>query len=282
MVTSAGTDRVAMVDVVARWPAEKASPDERENVIPNHLGKSSRVRRRLRPDARTARAGVVVAPDGRTAWVANALDDSLTRHRPGEGIGAEARVDLGGPRQITKVRWGERLFHSANITFQQAVRVPLLPPRRPRGRADLRYRGRRDRRQPRGQPDSARHLRYGPLQVGRHQPRRWPRQCGPRLAVFFTRIAPFTPEELSALDLLHHHDSAASEPLPPARARPSRRAAPRQADLRADHTNDGREIPPRTALRHLPFPAVLHRPRKSRRRARSTATTGRGRSTCRT
>ena len=42
-----------------------------------------------------------------------------------------------------------------------------------------------------------------------------PRQCGPRLAVFFTRIQPFNPEELSALT-----NYIATIPRPPNRYRP--------------------------------------------------------------
>ena len=68
------------------------------------------------------------------------------------------------------------------------------------------------------------------------------RQCGPRLAVFFTRIEPFTPEQLSALN-----DYVVTIPRPPNRHRPL--GAPlTEAQRRGKvvferaRTADGREI----------------------------------------
>ena len=68
------------------------------------------------------------------------------------------------------------------------------------------------------------------------------RQCGPRLAVFFTRIQPFTPEQLSAVDLY-----ISTIPRPPNRHRPlgadftpaQRRGKP---IFERAVTNDGRVI----------------------------------------
>jgi cytochrome c peroxidase len=69
------------------------------------------------------------------------------------------------------------------------------------------------------------------------------RQCGARLAVFFTRTAPFTPEELQAVN-----DYTVTIPRPPNRYRPL--GAPlTEAQRRGKvifertRTNDGREIP---------------------------------------
>jgi len=70
------------------------------------------------------------------------------------------------------------------------------------------------------------------------------RQCGARLAAFFTRIQPFTPEELEALELY-----IASIPRPPNPFRPlgadytpaQRRG---KAIFERTRTNDGRIIPP--------------------------------------
>jgi YVTN family beta-propeller protein len=60
---------------------------------------------------------IVVSPDGRYAYIANRLDDSLTvvdvPHRRIAGT-----VDLGGPKVITPLRHGERLFHDASYCFQ--------------------------------------------------------------------------------------------------------------------------------------------------------------------
>jgi cytochrome c peroxidase len=69
------------------------------------------------------------------------------------------------------------------------------------------------------------------------------RQCGPRLSVFFTRIQPFTPEQLYAVDRY-----ICTIPRPPNRYRPlgaeltdaQRRG---KAMFERQYTNDGREIP---------------------------------------
>jgi YVTN family beta-propeller protein len=60
---------------------------------------------------------VAVSPDGRTAYVVNRLDDSVTVLDLG-GMGAPTRVDLGGPKRITPARRGEQLFHDASYGFQ--------------------------------------------------------------------------------------------------------------------------------------------------------------------
>jgi cytochrome c peroxidase len=51
------------------------------------------------------------------AYVANSLDDSLSVIDL-QKLEAVERIDLGGSSEITKHRFGERLFHSANITFR--------------------------------------------------------------------------------------------------------------------------------------------------------------------
>ncbi len=70
------------------------------------------------------------------------------------------------------------------------------------------------------------------------------RQCGPRLAVFFTRIQPFTPEQLSALE-----NYICTIPRPPNRYRPlgAELTGAQRRGREVFHrtmTNDGRVIPP--------------------------------------
>lgn len=60
---------------------------------------------------------VVVAPDGRTAYVVNRLDDSLTVVDIPQ-FQIRGRIDLGGPKEITALRQGEQLFHDARFCFQ--------------------------------------------------------------------------------------------------------------------------------------------------------------------
>jgi YVTN family beta-propeller protein len=241
LVTSAGTDRVAVVDV-ARLVAllSGATPAERAEVIPDHLGKSANfVLKEIK--VRNSPRGVTVAPDGKFAYVANALDDSISVIDMARLAEAD-RIDLGGPKEITKIRRGARLFNSAGIAFQRQLSCHTC---HPDGHIDgLTYDIDAD-----GigvNPVDNRTLRG----IFDTDPFKWEgtnpslaRQCGARLAIFFTRIQPFTPEELSALN-----DFTVTIPLPPNRYRPL--GAPlTEAQRRGKkifertRTNDGREIP---------------------------------------
>jgi len=213
LVTSSGSDRVAVIDVpVLIGILQSASPEERERVLPNHLGKSTEFITTHIPTGNSPR-GVVIAQDGKLAFVANALDDSLTVIDM-ERLEAAGRIDLGGPREITQVRYGERLFHSARITFQRQFSCHSCHP-------DGHVNGLTFDIEPDGigiSPVDNRTLR-GILDTA---PFKWEgtnpslsHECGPRLAVFFTRIQPFTPDELAALV-----SYIARIPRPPNRYRP--------------------------------------------------------------
>ena len=198
LVTSSGSNRIAVVDVPKLISMlETASAHERERVFPNHTGKPTEFVITHIPTKHSPR-GILITPDGKTAFAANALDDSLTVIDL-DKLEAVGTVDLGGHKVVTKVRYGERLFHSANITFHRQFSCHSC---HPDGHIDgLTY-----DIEPDGIgvcPVDNRTLR-GILDTA---PFKWEgtnpslqRQCGPRLSVFFTRIQPFTPEELSALD----------------------------------------------------------------------------------
>jgi YVTN family beta-propeller protein len=241
LATSSGTDRVGVIDVEKLVALVRgASDEERREVLPNHLGQSPEFVVAHVPTKNSPR-GVSFAPDGRTAWVANALDDSLTV------IDAEewepvARVDLGGPPVVSHIRWGEQLFHSANIAFQRQFSCHTC---HPDGHVDgLTY-----DIEPDGigvSPVDNRTLRG----IYDTDPFKWTgknvdlaRQCGARLAVFFTRIDPFTPGELQALN-----DYTVTVPRPPNRYRPLG-AELTEAQRRGKRLfergwrNDGSEIP---------------------------------------
>jgi cytochrome c peroxidase len=252
LVTSSGSNRVAVVDVPKLISMlEAARPHERRRVFPNHLGKPTEFVITHIPTNDGPR-GIIITADGKTAFTANALDDSLTAIDL-DKLEAVARVDLGGPKVVTKVRYGERLFHSANVTFRRQFSCHSC---HPDGHVDgLTY-----DIEPDGigiSPVDNRTLR-GILDTA---PFKWEgtnpslqRQCGPRLAVFFTRIQPFTPEELAALD-----NYICTIPRPPNRYRPLG-AELTEAQRRGKQmfermmTNDGRIIPKgnRCAACHVP------------------------------
>jgi YVTN family beta-propeller protein len=240
-VTSEGTNRVAVVDIERLIGLlQSASEDERAEVIPNHLGKSFEFILGY-VETKDAPRGVAVTPDGTTAFVANQLDDSLTVIDVARRE-AVARVDLGGPRYTTHTRWGEKLFHSANITFQRQFACASC---HPDGHVDgLTYDIEAD-----GlgvNPVDNRTLRG----IYDTDPFKWEgtnpslaRQCGARLAAFFTRIQPFTKDELQALN-----DYTVTIPRPPNRYRAAgAELTPAQARGKAiferTHKADGSEIP---------------------------------------
>ena len=213
LVTSSGSNQIAVVDLAKLMAMlEAATPYERAHVFPNHVGKPTEFVVTHIATEYSPR-GVLISHDGRTAFVANALDDSLTVIDLNK-LEAVKRIDLGGPKEITRVRLGERIFHSANIAFHRQFSCHTC---HPDGHNDgLTY-----DIEPDGigiSPVDNRTLR-GILDTA---PFKWEgtnptlqRQCGPRLAVFFTRIQPFTPEELAALE---HY--ICTIPRPPNRFRP--------------------------------------------------------------
>ena len=241
LVTSAGTNRVGVVDVQKLTDRlTRATAREREEVFPNHLGLPTEFVAKHIPTGDSPR-GIVINPDGKYAYVANALDDSLTVIDLGK-MEAAGRIELGGPKTISQTRFGEKLFNNAKISFRHQFSCHTC---HPDGHVDgLTYDIEAD-----GigiSPVDNRSLR-GILDTA---PFKWEgtnptlqRQCGPRLSVFFTRLAPFSPKELAALDLYittiprapnPHHTPGM--PYTPAQSR-GRLIFARTV------TNDGREIP---------------------------------------
>jgi YVTN family beta-propeller protein len=241
LVTSAGTDRIAVVDIAKLLAIVRQTPAwEREHVLPNHRGYPTEFVVKHIATGKNPRA-ILVMPDNKRAFVTQALEDTLgvidlTR------MEMAGTVDLGGPRVITQQRRGEQLFHNAFITFHKQYSCNSC---HPDGHVDgMTYDieadgigvGPVDNRTLRGILDTA--------------PFKWEgtnpslsRQCGARLAVFFTRLAPFTPEQLAAVDYY-----VTTIPRPPNRFRPLGAAltpAQRRGKEVFDRTttNDGRLIP---------------------------------------
>lgn len=241
LVTSAGTDRIAVVNIQRLLALIRRSSDyDRKHVLPNHLGYPTEFIVKHIATGKNPRS-ISIAPDGRHAYFTNTLDDSigvldLASMKTGSPI------DLGGSKTITKQRWGEQLFHNAFVTFHKQYACNSC---HPDGHVDgMSYDIEAD-----GigvSPVDNRTLR-GILDTA---PFKWEgtnpslsRQCGARLAVFFTRLAPFTPEQLAAVDYY-----VTTIPRPPNRFRPLG-AALTPAQRRGKQiferttTNDGRVIP---------------------------------------
>jgi len=252
LVTSATSHRVAVVDVQKLLGiVRKASEKEKKEILPNHRGKSAEFIVEHIATERSPR-GLVVSPDGKYAYTCNSLDDSLTAIDL-TTLRAMKRIDLGGSHVITKIRFGEQTFHDSKISFQRQFACHSC---HPDGHVDgLNYDIEAD-----GigmSPVDNRTLRG----INDTDPFKWEgtnpslsRQCGARLAVFFTRVAPFSPEELAAVD-----NYICTIPRPPNRYRPlgaQLTPAQRRGKIIFERTmtNDGQEIPPtgRCVTCHFP------------------------------
>ncbi len=197
LVVSAGADQVAVVDVPSMLEViTSASDRERAEVLPNHMGKSGEFIVARIAVGRNPRA-VAYSPDGRYAYIANALDDSLTVLDTSANRVVRT-IDLGGPTETTQLRWGEQLFHDAGNSFARQFSCRSCHPDGNHNgltfdiEADEVGLNPVDNRSLRGIFDTPPFKWEGTNPSLR-------RQCGPRLAVFFTRLDPYTPDELDAL-----------------------------------------------------------------------------------
>jgi mono/diheme cytochrome c family protein len=157
---------------------------------------------------------VVISPEGRSAYIANRLDDSLTVVDIPE-FRVRSTIHLGGPKEISPLRRGEQLFHDARYCYQgQFACATCHPDNHIDGLAwnlETPQLG-RDRvlnRTLRGISGTA------PYKWNGHNPD-LETQCGPRIAKFLFHSEGFNSEELANLVAY-----IKSIPLPP-----NRRLAP--------------------------------------------------------
>lgn len=194
LVTSGGANLIAVIDIERLVDAVESFPaQERKGMVPNRLDLSERfVAARVAVGANPR--GAAFAPDGRRAYVVNALDDTVSEIEAGSWR-VSRTIPLGGPGTITPLRRGERLFHSADNAFgRQFSCRSCHPDGHLNGLTfDIEADGLGmhpvDNRTLRGIFDTA------PYKwEGTNPTLHW--QCGPRLAVFFTRLQPYAREEL--------------------------------------------------------------------------------------
>ena len=153
---------------------------------------------------------VVVSPDGRLAYIANRLEDTLTVVDLAR-LQIAATVDLGGPKDLTALRRGERVFNTAKYCFQGQFACATCHPNRHLDGVAWNLetpqlgRDRVANRTLRGIKDTA--------------PYKWngknpdlATQCGPRIAKYLFRSEGFNTQELE--DLITYVNQI---PLPPNR-----------------------------------------------------------------
>lgn len=240
LVTSGGADEVAVVDVDRLLALVEAAPAaDRAEKLPNQLGTCERFLVKRLAVGRNPR-GVVTSPDGRHAYVANALDDSVTRIDLAS-LTVSGTIDLGGPTVVSEFRRGERLFHSAANTFgRQFSCRSCHPDGHTNGLTfDIEADGVGmhpvDNRTLRGILDTP-PFKWEGTNPSLH------RQCGARLATFFTRLAPFPPDDLDALvRYMCTIEQGPNRNRPPDGMTPAQRRG--EAVFERSARNDGQEIP---------------------------------------
>jgi len=239
LVTSAEADVLSVLDTTALLRRiRQVPPDE----LPNRLDSAqSFVVRRL-PTGHNPQA-VAVSPEGRFAYLANRLDDTVSVIDLAS-LKITETLDLGGPKQVSSLRLGERMFNAARYCFQgqfacatchpnnhlDGLAWNLETPRLGRDRV------------------ANRTLRA----ISETAPFKWngknpdlATQCGPRIAKFLFRSEGFNPQELEALVAYIN-----SIPLPPNRhlaadGQLTEAQERGKALFYRRQTNDGRPIPMR-------------------------------------
>ncbi len=244
-VTSSGVDTLTVID----WAAAL----KRLRVRGGHIGLTDREIEHLSRDL-AASGGyvvarvhtgrnpkqVVVSPDDRLIYVANRLSDSVSViSRDDWRVVRE--IDLGGPRELTRLRRGAIAFHFATISFQHQLSCNTC---HPENLVDgLVYDIAADGGMGLNLTDN-RTLRG----IALTPPFKWSgknpnlaRQEGPRAAQLFFRSHGFTPREVDAITAFIE-----SFPLEENRYRGSELNEFQRRGMlifERDHTNDGRYIP---------------------------------------
>jgi YVTN family beta-propeller protein len=206
LVTSSEADVVSVVDTVK---LQKRLGEVPAAQLANRLDSSREIVQRRIPTGSNPTA-VVISTNGLSAYVVNRLDDSLTIVDVAP-MRVRGTINLGGSKESSQLRRGEKLFHSARFCFQgQFACVTCHPDNHIDGVAwnlETPQLG-RDRvanRTLRGIAETA------PFKWNGHNPD-LETQCGPRIAKFLFHSEGFNKEELA--DLVAFIKSI---PLPPNR-----------------------------------------------------------------
>jgi YVTN family beta-propeller protein len=191
-VSSAGADFVSVLETarVKKYAAE------RQGLFANDLSASSHYVKSRIAVGRNPRS-IVLSPDGKKLFVANRMDDSISVISTATDR-VVSTFDLGGRKDLTALRLGERIFNTASFGFQNHF-----------GCANCHIDGTFDGLQWDLEPDG-----FGKDIVDNRlledlqgtEPFKWnggnpdmPTECGPRTEKYFYRSQSYDPKELANL-----------------------------------------------------------------------------------
>ncbi len=116
LVTASGANVVSVVDTAMLRHLLLHTPPARQQELANRLDSASHfVAERLSVGRNPT--DVVASPDGRFAYIANRMDDTVSVVDM-RSTQIASTIDLGGPREISRERSGERLFFDASHCYQ--------------------------------------------------------------------------------------------------------------------------------------------------------------------
>jgi len=116
-ISHAGVDYVSVLDLNSVREILAQNDQVALNRMANHLGMSRRfVSERIKTGANPK--GLAISPDGQFVYIAERFADEVSVLDT-RSMEIAAHLDLGGPRVITQVRQGGRLFFNAARTFQE-------------------------------------------------------------------------------------------------------------------------------------------------------------------
>ena len=116
LVTAAGANVVSGIDNAKLDQLQRQMPPDKPEALADRLDSARQFVVRRIPTGREP-TGITVAPHGRFAYVANRLDDTVSVVDMTK-LMVTSTINLGGPKEITAVRRGERLFYDARYCFQ--------------------------------------------------------------------------------------------------------------------------------------------------------------------
>jgi YVTN family beta-propeller protein len=115
-ISNSGVNCISVISIdTIRAIIQSASPEMLEQLA-DHLGISNRfVIKRIRTGANPK--GLSFSPDGSKLYVAEHLEDRIAVINT-DNLETLYTIDLGGPKRISELRKGRRLFNNAGHTFQ--------------------------------------------------------------------------------------------------------------------------------------------------------------------
>ncbi len=206
-VSAAGSDNIVVIDVPALLKFIRAG----KRSFANDLSASANYVTARIPVGRNPR-GIVLSPDGEHLYVANRMDDTISVLDT-KSAKVTNTIDLGGSKDLTPARLGERNFNNAKFSFQGQYSCSNC-------HLDATFDGLQWDLEPDGFGVDVVDNRpiYNLLGT---QPFKWnggnpdlPTECGPRTEKFFYRSQSFNEKELT--DLVAY---VVSLPAPPNRYR---------------------------------------------------------------